>query len=269
MIFSPSGKALPAYIVSGYLYGGVPLSGDKLELNPWAGIEMGLGPTPSTPSKGPSFGGVELGADVLGTGEGKYKLVLNAKIQLLAAWGSLGPDLSVGMMQLAVSDVSRSMNFAFAVASRTFKVGETELGTFAVGWGHSFAPSPPTGESPAFGGTFPFRRRAREALLLGYVSPSLGPLSLAIDHFGGTSEASDLYAGLNVGPTKWLLITPGAFFALDRAKGAAVDGAFLNVAVTIDPAPQANNPVGVQPVCAGPRSAALARGAHCASGSPR
>ncbi|MBI5536074.1 MAG: hypothetical protein HY898_25360 [Deltaproteobacteria bacterium] len=238
VIFSPSGKSLPANNISGYVYGGLPLSGADVELNPWAGIQAGLGPTPDAPPKGPSFGGAELGMDVLGVGDGRYKLVLNAKIQLLAAWGALGPDVAIGMMQLSVSDVSRSMSFAYLAVSRSFKIRDTDVGTFAVGWGHSFAPSPPDGESRAFTGTFPFRRAAREALLLGYVTPALGPLSLAIDHFGGNSEASDLYAGLNIAPTQWLLVTPGAFFALERANGAAVDGAFLNVAVTIDAAPR-------------------------------
>jgi hypothetical protein len=232
VIFSPSGKALPAYNLNAYLYGGQPLPSDSVNINPWAGLQWGVFRAPDKDSKRPAFGGLEFGVDVLGTAGGN-KLVLNAKLQLLAAWGRFGPDLSIGMMQVAVSDFPRSMNFGYVVASRNLAIGGHDIGSFALGWGHSFAPSPPAGKSRAFEGSFPFRRPAREALILGYTTPSVGAFSFAVDHFGGTSEASDLYLGVNIAPAPWLLITPGAFFFLDRETGGD-DGAFLNVALTID-----------------------------------
>lgn len=238
VIFSPSGKSLPAYNVNAYLYGGLAVPTSRFEVNPWAGLQWGLFPAPARDASRPRFGGMEVGLDVLGTGSGPNKLVLNAKVQLLAAWGKAGPDLSVGLMQFALGDFSRSMNFGYVVASRAFCVGGRSIGELAVGWGHSFAPSPPSGQSRAFEGTFPFRPSAREAVLLGYTTPSFGPFSAAIDHFGGTSEASDLYAGLNVAACSWLLVTPGAYLSLARGRQTA-DGVFLNVAMAIDYAQRA------------------------------
>lgn len=242
VIFVPTGDAAPAYNTNTYVFGSVPLSaGSELQLTPWVGTQIGLGPSPEDrASDSPLFGGFELGVDALGIGDGNYKLVLNAKVQLLAQWRAFSPDLAVGMMQLAPFALNDSVSFAYAVASWELNAGKTELGRLTLGYGHSVRSQSLSDEDPIFHGSYPFSRRSRSALLIGYSSPAWGPVSLSADHFGGYSEASSLNLALNVAATEWLGIQAGPYFGLDRRDEYRSDGAFANVAVAWDFRPSKN-----------------------------
>jgi len=236
VIFVPTGDAQPAYNTNTYVFGSVPLgAGTELALTPWVGTQLGLGPSrEDRTSDSPLFGGFELGVDALGVGDGKYKLVVNAKVQLLAQWRALSPDLAIGMMQLAPFDFDHSVSLAYAVASWELRAGQTELGRLTLGYGHSIRSRSLEAEDPVFHGSFPFSRRTRSALLMGYSSPAWGRLSLSADHFGGYSEASSLNFAVSVRATGWLAIQAGPYFGLDRRDDYRSDGAFANAAISWD-----------------------------------
>ena len=61
-----------------------------------------------------------------------------------------------------------------------------------------------------------------------YESPlAFGKVGLAIDYLGGTSEISDLYAGVTFAISDATTVGAGAFFANDRNGSANADDGFF------------------------------------------
>ncbi|MFL5814780.1 MAG: hypothetical protein ACJ763_14490, partial [Bdellovibrionia bacterium] len=134
--------------------------------NSVAGLEMGLvGDPEDAVSTGPRFGGVELGldflnADLLGTPSAYVKPLLNAKVLALTE-SNWSPSLALGVMGVAPFQSHRSLNFVYAVMSKTFLSSQESYGRITLGLGqamnsYTVERDPFASSYPVVVGTWPF-----------------------------------------------------------------------------------------------------------------
>jgi hypothetical protein len=165
------------------------------------GFEMGLvGDLEDAVSTGPRFGGIELGvdflnADLLGTPNAYVKPLFNAKVLVLTEEKG-SPSLAFGALDVAPFQSSRSLNFVYAVMSKTFLSSHRSYGRMTLGLGqamnsYSVEKDPYATSYPVMTGTWPFGRGSKTALLVGYESPLLNRFGFALDYFGGVSEVGE------------------------------------------------------------------------------
>lgn len=202
VVFAPSGEALPFLGFTAGMFGAFGLGPAPAHLSSfWGGA--GIGALPSfdfskTPSGPVSFAGGEIGFDVYGPGpSGGAVLVLNAKLQILAE-GPYWPTLAVGMFQIS-PDPKTGQDLGYFTLSKSFAFRGSDLGQLTFGMMRSFASDalvaprclePIAGTSTCvFRGSDPFLDR-NGAFLAGYLSPSIGPVSFAVDFVGGSSPVS-------------------------------------------------------------------------------
>lgn len=194
----------------------------------WSGFNVGVIPGFPYGGTGLSFGGIELGLDVISEPSAAVpvKPLANVKLGLLVEKDWL-PDVSIGIMSLAYLTRSNSLNYAYLSGTKTLGSEARPLGRFTAGLGNVmptdpglFAPSPP------LSGT--------QSLLLGYEFPPLGPFSIAIDHVGGISEVSNTNACVN------LEVVPGTFASVgysighDRTGSSTPDAFFVQTYTNFD-----------------------------------
>ncbi|GEM_PF-4004933 len=205
VVFSPSGEAKPLGDASVLTYiayfGGSPLT--------WAGMNVGIMPTFAYGNTGLSFGGLEVGLDLISMAGlvPANKPVFNAKAQLLQESGMV-PSVALGLADLAVSTLDTSLNATYAVATKTLSWGDLSLGRVTLGGGVALPGSP-----AAFRATKPFSAPSQAFVLGGYESPAWGPAYAAIDHIGGVSELGSTNLGLN------FLVNSGTYLGLGLTMG--------------------------------------------------
>ena len=190
-----------------------------------------------------AFGGLELSADVIYLDPEPLTISLHAKLQLLRDRDWV-PAIAVGVLG-ASPEPSVDVSLGYVVISKRLNFGEAlSLGRLTAGLGarvgdaSESAPDCIRGTGAClFRGSAPFEDE-NAALFLGYESPWLGPISLAVDHLGGVSLFSATSVALNVVPTHGLFFQAGASFAHDRRRsahgGSPQDGLFLFVGWTAD-----------------------------------
>jgi hypothetical protein len=230
IVFSPNGECKPLGTVGLLGYGAVNVEPTVTPGSSWFGIQAGLLPQWKYGESGVSFGGLEVGFDIItpfDTGQGVIvKPVLNLKLGPLTE-GTYTPSVSVGIME--VSPSHSSMDFVYASATKTLRASPdaTSFGRVTLGYGVS------AGDRSQFNGTFPFHD-TRSALMAAYESPLIrGRLGFVVDYLGGTSEISDTYVGAVLNITSTTALGAGAFFANDRS-GSPNDGAFFDLVETFD-----------------------------------
>lgn len=196
----------------------------------WFGIQGGLLPQWKYGESGVSFGGLEVGLDVItpfDTSQGAIvKAVLNLKAGAITE-GIYTPSVSFGLMEIAPTH--DSMNFTYVAATKTLRAAPdaTSYGRLTLGYGFN------AGARSQFNGTFPFHN-TRSALMAAYESPLVaGRLGFVLDYLGGASEISDTYVGVVLNVTSTTALGAGAFFANDRASSPN-DGAFFVLTETFD-----------------------------------
>jgi hypothetical protein len=224
VIFAPNGDAKALGDVSAFVYTS-SLKIPKLPLTAgttWVGMEIGVLPSFEYGSSGLSFGGLEVGADLLsqdlaGTADAYIKPLFSAKLSLLAESEVL-PSVGVGIMDVAPGKWERSLSFAFGSMSKTLQFGDMSLGRLTLGLGGSlgdFDDDPYKDTLSNFYGTAPFSKGARAALLGGYESPMFGPFYFAVDHIGGYSEVSSTNVALLFTPSEGAYLAVGSYFGSD------------------------------------------------------
>jgi hypothetical protein len=205
VIFAPSGEARSFGEASLITYTAY-LDGSPLT---WAGMNLGVLPAFAYGASGLSFGGLELGFDVISMAglTPAHKPVFNAKAQLLkeTEWA---PSLALGLSDLAPSAMATSLNATYAAASKTLAWGALPLGRVTLGGGVALTDAP-----AVFAATAPFSGPSKGFLMGGYETPTWGPASLAADHVGGVSELGSTNLALNV------LVTPGTTLGLGYTMG--------------------------------------------------
>lgn len=229
VIFVPTGETRDLGNVEAFAYTAVTFAPKTESDASWFGTQVGLLPRIRV-AKGVAMGGLEIGVDALnadlyGTSEQFMKPLANAKLGLVSET-RFTPALAVGAM-VAPFHASRSQNFVYGVATKKFTFGDLDFGTVTAGVGGYLTRDP-----ELYAATFPFQAGARVGLLAGYVSPSLGPLSLSVDHLGGTGEVNSTNAAINFKPTESLSLSLGAFAANDRSEPH--DGAFAQLSAEFD-----------------------------------
>ena len=230
VVFSPNGDAKPLGRVGLVGYGGMNVAPKATPSASWFCIQVGLLPQWKYPKSGVSFGGLEIGFDIItpvDTSQGAIvKPVLNVKLGAIAE-GVHTPSVSVGLME--VSPSRPSMDFAYVSASKTLRRGAPNArsyGRVTLGFGVS------AGDRTEFNGTFPFQNSPRA--LGAYETPLIaGRLGFMLDYLGGTSEISDTYLGAIFNITNTTAVGAGAFLANDRANSPN-DGAFFYLMETFD-----------------------------------
>jgi hypothetical protein len=230
IVFSPNGEAKPLGTIGLLAYGAANLAPKITPGSSWFGMQAGLLPQWKYGDSGVSFGGLEVGADLItpfDTSQGAIvKAVLNVKLGAITE-SVVTPSLSVGLMEVAPSHAS--MDFAYIAATKTLRAapGATSYGRLTLGYGFN------AGDRAQFNGTFPFHD-TRSALMAAYETPLIaGRVGLVLDYLGGTGEISDTYVGAVLNITNTTVFGVGAFVANDRA-GSPNDGAFFYLAETFD-----------------------------------
>jgi hypothetical protein len=230
VVFTPNGEVKPLGTVGLLAYGAVNLAPKITPGSSWFGIQAGLLPQWQYGASGLSFGGLEVGADLItpfDTSQGSIvKAVLNVKLGAITE-GVLTPSVSVGLMEIAPSHAS--MDFTYVAATKTLRAAPdaTSYGRLTLGYGFN------AGDRSQFNGTFPFHD-TRSALMVAYESPVInGRVGFVLDHLGGSSEISDTYAGAVLNITGTGVLGAGAFFANDRS-GSPNDGAFFYLSETFE-----------------------------------
>jgi hypothetical protein len=243
VVFAPSGEVRPFGEVGLYGYTALQLTSPVQASSTWFGFEVGIIPRLPYGKSGFEFGGLEVGVDLFvsdlsGTAEAYPKPVLNFKLQLLVEHGWL-PSLSVGVMDVSPYRASRSMNFIYGSLTKTLRWRGHDLGRATVGLGgvaNDFTGDPFRVSAPAFQGSWPFDVRSRLSLLLGYESPSWGPVSLALDYVGGASEIGSTNLALVIAVAKIASWSLGGWFGNDPAQFTA--GGFTSLYVSWDLKPK-------------------------------
>jgi hypothetical protein len=225
VVFSPNGEAhvlgsvgLLAYTSTNFSPGHVTPGAS------WFGIETGLLPRWAYGDSGVSFGGLEVGFDVITPyALDTVKPVFNAKLGLVTE-GTYSPSVAVGVME--VSPAFPAMNFLFVSATKTLG----PAGRLTLGFGDN------TGSSSVFYGSFPFTTGAKQAVMAAYESPLLfDRIGFVADYFGGVSEVSDLYTGVTLSLSANTTVALGAFFDNDRtAATGKYDGMFAYLTKNFD-----------------------------------
>jgi hypothetical protein len=211
----------------------------------WVGIDFGVAPSlklAKSPAGDIEIGGIEAGFDLFGPDEnGRAAFELNFKAQLLHETDYL-PGIAVGMFQIS-PDARSSALLGYFVLSKAFSVREINLGQVTLGMMSSFAGrglvapgcNSPGGKACLFRGAAPFEDK-NAALLLGYRAPWFGPVTIGIDHLGGTSAVSSTNAAVivRIVPEVFYL-TGGVYFGNDRRASppgpGSVDGFFVTASL--------------------------------------
>jgi hypothetical protein len=222
VVFAPTGDAKAAGDVGALLYYSQSFKPGFGQGPTWLGVNVGLIPRIPYGKSGLSFGGLEIGvdgfaSDLYGTPGAFVKPLLNAKLQLIteAKWI---PNVAIGIMGFYPFRIERSMSFAYGSVTKTIEISGRSYGRFTLGLGgvlNQPGNDPYRTSYPVFYATAPFARDSKLALIAGYESPALGPLSIAIDHIGGYSEISSTNVALNLTPIEGGTLAIGGFFGSD------------------------------------------------------
>jgi hypothetical protein len=234
VVFAPTAESRPLGKVGGFAYGATIIAPRprSFTVSPWFAVQGGVLP-PIPLGGGYEMGGAEVGFDVLGPGDGTYKPVLNGKLGLLKQRG-WAPGIGVGMMQVAPTQMGRGLNMAYLSLTEAISVDGTNLGSFTVGWGQSFAQRPAAGNEPVFHGTVPFAFDDRSVPILGYASPSVAGFSFGIEHISGYSEMSGTTGGIFFAPARWVFFAAGGVLANDRSDAYRADMLFSLVGFELE-----------------------------------
>jgi hypothetical protein len=220
VVFSPTGEAKGAGDVGLLSYTATNFSPGVSPGSSWFGVEAGLLPQWKYGASEVSFGGLEVGFDLITPFGSIVKPVLNAKLGFITE-GTYSPSLAVGIME--ISPALPTMNYVYASATKTLRASPDTFsyGRITLGYGLD------TGSRAVFNGTWPFHG-TRSALMACYESPLLlDRVGLALDYLGGVSEISDTYAGVTLSLSTTTTVAAGAFFANDRSVAATTfDGFF-------------------------------------------
>jgi hypothetical protein len=210
VVFTPTGEAKAAGQSGTFLYtayfGGNPWT--------WAGVNVGLAPSVAYGASGLSFGGLEVGVDVAsqnGANPG-VKPLLNAKAQLLVE-GATWPSLATGFYGYAPLSPARSLNLAYAAATKGLSWNGASLGRLTLGAGHAFPGAP-----DMFTATGPVPAGSQAVVMGGYELPAWGPFSLAADHISGVSDLGGTNVVLNIELSHGTYLGLGYTFGNDRAQ---------------------------------------------------
>jgi hypothetical protein len=230
IVFSPNGETKPLGTVGLLAYGAIDVSPSVTPSSSWFGVQGGILPQWKYGESGVSFGGLELGLDIItpfDTSPGAIvKPVLNVKLGAVTE-GIFTPSVSVGLMEVSPSHAS--MDFTYVAATKTLRASPDarSYGRVTLGYGLS------AGDRAQFNGSFPFHDTL-SALMAGYETPLIaGRLGFVVDYLGGTSEISDTYLGAVVNITNTTALGAGAFLSNDRSN-APGDGAFFSLVETFD-----------------------------------
>jgi hypothetical protein len=220
VVFTPTGEAKAMGDVGLLAYSATNLSPRVSPSSSWFGFEAGLLPQWKYGGSELSFGGLEIGLDLITPFGDVAKPVLNAKLGLVTE-GTYSPSVAVGVME--ISPWLPSMNYVYASATKTLRASSDAFsyGRITLGYGVD------TGSRAVFMGTAPFQN-TRSALMACYESPQLlDRIGLAVDYLGGASEISDTYVGVTFALTPVTTLAAGAFFDNDRSAAATTyDGFF-------------------------------------------
>jgi hypothetical protein len=229
VVFAPSGEARSLGCAGTFLYTGVLYRPRVAPGGSWAGTNVGVAPAFGYAASGVGFGGLEIGVDAINPfvypGETAFvKPVFNAKVQLLTENAWL-PNTAVGAMEIAPT--RHSQDVGYVSMTKTLAYDEHSYGRVTLGLGLSVTRDPLVfrATSPLEGtGLFP---------IVGYESPSFGPVTFAIDHVGGVSEVSGTNFALALAPLRGVTWSVGGFFGNDRRQEATTfDGLFTYLAVS-------------------------------------
>ena len=230
IVFSPHGEAKPLGTVGLLAYGAINAAPKVTPGSSWFGIEGGLLPQWKYGESGVSFGGLEVGLDVITPFEAAtgtmVKPVLNFKLGAITE-GLYTPSVSLGLMEIAPSH--DSMDFMFICATKTLRATPeaASYGRLTLGYGLN------AGNRGQFNGTFPFHN-TRSALMAAYETPLIaGRLGFVIDYLGGASEISDTYLGAVLNITNTTALGAGALIANDRSNSPN-DGVFFDLTETFE-----------------------------------
>jgi len=230
VVFSPNGEAKALGTVGLLAYGAINLSPKATPGASWFGIEGALLPQWKYGESGVTFGGLEVGLDVITpfatSTSSIVKPVLNVKLGAVTE-GTYTPSVAVGLMEIAPSH--DSMDFMFICATKTLRASPeaTSYGRLTLGYGFD------TGNRGQFNGTFPFHN-TRSALMVAYETPLIaGRLGFMVDYLGGASEISDTYVSAVLNITSTTALGAGAFIANDRSSSPN-DGVFFDLNETFD-----------------------------------
>jgi len=230
IVFSPNGETKPLGTIGLLAYGAINVSPSVTPSSSWFGIQGGILPQWKYGESGVSFGGLEVGFDIItpfDTSAGAIaKPVLNAKLGAITE-GIFTPSVSVGLMEVSPSHAS--MDFTYVAATKTLRASPDarSYGRVTLGYGLN------AGDRAQFNGSFPFHD-TRSALMAAYETPLIaGRLGFVLDYLGGTREISDTYVGAVLNITSTTALGAGAFLANDRSN-APSDGAFFSLVETFD-----------------------------------
>ncbi len=250
VIFAPTGDVREFGSVNTFAFAGAnaratdATSGEKgvAFSSAWVGVGFGIAPSLAY-TKTLRFGGVEVGANVLAPdlrGTSELLPIFDAKFGLLAE-GDYHPAVAVGLIGLAPRP-KQMLNFGYLSLSKSLQIDGTSYGQLTLGIGRAFVPSSQmhpgcatSGDPCAFRGSAPFQD-ANASLLAGYLTPSFGPVSFAIDHVGGTSALSSTNLAVNLQVVTGGYFSLGAWFSNDRRDevtgGTPADGMFASVSIS-------------------------------------
>lgn len=224
VVFSPSGETKTLGNIGLLGYTSTNLGPTLSPGSSWFGFQVGVLPAIPYGNSGVSFGGLEIGGDVITPYGPVVKPVFNAKLGLLTE-GAWSPSVSVGLME--VTPALPSMTFTYMSSTKRLKFGSgPNLGRLTLGFGAGL------GARSQVNGTFPFPD-SRALLMAAYESPmAWNRVGLMIDHLGGVSEISSTYIGPTVTLTDEVSVAAGAFLSNDR--DTPYDGVFGMITVGFD-----------------------------------
>jgi hypothetical protein len=223
VVFTPTGESHALGGVGLLAYTSTNLSPRVSVGASWFGAEAGVLPQWQYGDSGVSFGGLELGFDLITPYQGIVKPVFNAKLGLVTE-GRFSPSVAVGIME--VSPTISSMDYVFVSATK--KMGP--VGRLTLGFGDN------AGNRDVFAGSFPFNTGARQAIMAAYESPLvLDRLGFVADYFGGVSEVSDIYLGVTLALSSEATFAVGGFLDTARSDSATrYDGLFAALTYNFD-----------------------------------
>jgi hypothetical protein len=244
VVFAPTGEARELGGYYAFSYGSVTLrapdretGGYSTQLGPtWIGGAFGVAPSFAY-AEGFRFGGLELGAslsspDILG--RNRIMPTFDGKLAMLVE-ATYSPSIAVGVLGLSTV---QPFTMAYVSMTKTLQWGGPSWGRLTLGGGRLFVPRAELypdctapGQVCAYRGSPPLADGTNFMPLLGYESPSLGPLNVAIDHVGGTSFLSSTNVVANLKTVEGAYFTLGMAIANDRrnevTKGAPPDALFV------------------------------------------
>ncbi|MEI7891934.1 MAG: hypothetical protein WCI05_02520 [Myxococcales bacterium] len=225
VVFAPTGEAKGFGETLAYAYTSVMLSPELSGQTgaSWSGVNFGVLPKVPYGKSGVSFGGLEVGVDWLFFSGGKGKTVFNGKLQLVTET-TFTPHVAVGFSQWSAFQPSLSLNMGYVSLTKTLRFGEHNFGAVTAGMEYNFTDDPRV----SGGGSWPFRDE-KYGLLLGYLSPEFGPISVGIDHVAGYNELASTYFAVNLQVLPGSYITFGGFMQNNRRDQdrPLYDGAFF------------------------------------------